>query len=52
MTIVLRSKLCKILLHTARIGYEKTYDSGADNKETKHKQSPPTVYMPCKKPRP
>ena len=26
MTIVLRSKLCKILLRTARIGYENTYD--------------------------
>ena len=26
MPIVLRSKLCKILLHTARIRYENTYD--------------------------
>ena len=50
MTIVLRSKLCNILHHTARIGYENTYYSGANNKETKHRQPPPTVYMLSKTP--
>ena len=38
MRIVLPSKLCKILLHTAKIGYENTYDSGEELLQTSYHQ--------------